>query len=136
LNLLGAREPSIYGEHTLEQVDQLIQEKASRLQVRVETFQSNHEGTLVEQVQQASGEYAGILINPAALTHYSIALHDALKAAGLPVVEVHLSNIYAREEFRRLSVISPVAGTVISGAGVESYLLGVEALVSLINKRT
>ncbi len=134
LNLLGLREPEIYGSTTLEEVNRAVVEKAASLGFQADCFQSNHEGEIVDCVQQAAGNYSGMVINPAALTHYSLALHDALKAVGLPVVEVHISNIYAREEFRRVSVVSPAAQVVISGAGTQGYLLGLEALCSLLNK--
>ncbi len=135
LNLLGHREPEIYGYQTLADIDRLIKERASNLEVQVAAFQSNYEGQLIDRIQDARDNYDGILINPGALTHYSYGLRDALSAAELPLVEVHLSNIFAREEFRRHSVISPVASGVICGFGANSYLLGLEALLAVIKKR-
>ncbi len=132
LNLLGKREPELYGSVTLEQIDAALQERAAELQVAVECCQSNHEGVLIDRIQGAADQYAGILINPAAFTHYSYAIRDALAATGLPLVEVHLSNIFAREDFRSHSVISPLANGVISGLGADSYILGLEALVKII----
>ncbi|MDY6826641.1 MAG: type II 3-dehydroquinate dehydratase [Bacillota bacterium] len=135
LNLLGSREPEIYGRETLEEIDSRLVERGRELGLTVQSFQSNDEGTLIDQIQEAAGNFEGILINPAALTHYSYALRDALVAAGLPLVEVHLSNIHAREPFRRRSVISPIADGVICGLGSTGYLLGLEALYQLIGER-
>ena len=132
LNLLGTREPEIYGTLNLQRIDEMLKETGAALGVEVDCYQSNHEGELVDCIQGAVGRYQGILINPAALTHYSYSLRDALKAVGLPLVEVHLSNIFAREGFRRRSVISPLAGGVISGLGLDSYRLGLQALVNMI----
>lgn len=132
MNLLGRREPEVYGSITLEQVNRALEAKAAELDAAVDTFQSNHEGELIDRIQGAPAAYRGILINPAAFTHYSYAVREALSAAGLPLVEVHLSNIFAREDFRAHSVISPVAEGVICGFGLSSYLLGLEALVLAI----
>jgi len=132
LNLLGRREPEIYGSITLDQVNTALKEKAAALGAAIDLFQSNHEGELIDQIQAASATYSGILINPAAFTHYSYALREALAASGLPLVEVHLSNIFAREAFRSHSVISPVAVGVICGFGLSSYLMGLEALIKMI----
>lgn len=132
LNLLGAREPEVYGYQTLESINELISEKAASLGVEVDFYQSNSEGQLIDEIQAAANNYSAILINPGALTHYSYALRDALAAVGLPVVEVHLSNIYAREEFRSKSVTAAVANGIISGFGVNSYLMGLEALVERV----
>ncbi len=134
LNLLGERDPDIYGSLTLGELNKALKERGFKLQAEVTCFQSNHEGILVDRIQEAGRQYEGILINPAAFTHYSYALRDALEACNLPLVEVHLSNIYAREPFRRHSVISPIAGGVICGLGPDGYLLGLEALVGLIRK--
>jgi len=135
LNLLGRREPEVYGKKTLADIDRLIKERAAVLEIQVAAFQSNYEGQLIDRIQDARGNYDGILINPGALTHYSYSLRDALTAAGLPLVEVHLSNIFAREEFRQHSVISPVASGVICGFGATGYLLGLDALLAVIKER-
>ncbi len=132
LNLLGKREPHIYGSTTLKQINAFLESQAGELGLELECFQSNHEGDLIDRIEDAAGSYRGILVNPGALTHYSYALRDALVAAGCPVVEVHLSNIHAREPFRKTSVISPVAQGVICGLGPASYLLGLRALAGLI----
>jgi len=132
LNLLGQREPGIYGTLTLEQINDALKERGSELEAEVDCFQSNHEGVLVDRIQEAAGRYNGLLINPAALTHYSYAVRDALAACDLPLVEVHLSNIFSREPFRQHSVVSAVATAVICGLGPDSYLLGLDALVGLI----
>lgn len=129
LNLLGTREPEIYGSETLEEINQRIQAAADEVGAAVEFFQSNYEGELVDRIQRAPASARGILINPAGLTHTSVVLRDALLGARLPVVEVHLSNIHAREPFRRSSLISDVALGVVVGFGATSYLLGLEALV-------
>ncbi len=130
LNLLGTREPDVYGSATLEDVGALLEARAKELGVRLASFQSNHEGELVEHIQRAVGEADGILINPAGLTHTSVVLRDALLATGLPVVELHLSNVHAREAFRRTSLVSDVAVGVVCGFGVESYRLGLDGLVT------
>jgi 3-dehydroquinate dehydratase-2 len=129
LNLLGKREPEIYGAMTLAAIDDLLQQEALLLEVAIATFQSNSEGGLVDQIQAAALDCQGILINPAAYTHTSVAIRDAIVAVALPTVEVHLSNIYRREEFRHHSYIAPVAIGQISGFGAESYRLGLQALV-------
>ncbi len=134
LNLLGDREPEVYGSTTLKDINILMEEKALELKISIDIYQSNHEGVLIDLVQESMVGCSGILINPGALTHYSIALRDALKATGLPVVEVHLSNVFAREPFRQKSVISPVAKGVISGFGTFSYLIGLEALCRVVKE--
>lgn len=132
LNLLGRREPGVYGTLTMAEINLSIGRLASELDCSVTFFQSNAEGNLIDAIQNASGEYDGILINPAAYTHTSIAIRDALAAVGLPFVEVHLSNVYRREEFRHVSLTAPLAVGQICGFGCESYLLGLRALFSHI----
>ncbi len=134
LNLLGQREPGIYGSLTLAEINHLLEEEAIKLQVKVIPMQSNHEGILVDAVHGALEQYQGILINAGAYTHTSVALRDAIAGVNLPTVEVHLSNIYRREDFRHHSYIAPVAIGQISGFGVQSYLLGLQALVHLLRK--
>jgi len=132
LNLLGTREPGVYGRVNLAEVDRKLREHARRRGDSVECRQSNHEGQLIDWLQGAERErFAGVVMNPGAFTHYSIALRDAVAAIKLPVVEVHLSNVHAREEFRRHSVIAGVARGQISGFGPQSYVLGFDALASL-----
>ncbi len=130
LNLLGQREPEVYGRTTLADVNALLEADAAAMNVSVTAFQSNHEGAIVDQIQQAIGIYDGILINPGAYTHTSVAIRDAISGVAIPTVEVHLSNIYRREEFRHHSYIAPVAIGQISGFGVDSYRLGLRALVN------
>ncbi len=130
LNLLGRREPDVYGSLTLAEVDGLIATEAARLGVAVECRQFNGEGELVAAVQEAADTFDALVINPGALTHYSLALRDALAAAALPTVEVHLSNIHAREPFRRRSVTAEVCRGVVAGFGPLSYLLGLRAAVA------
>jgi 3-dehydroquinate dehydratase-2 len=131
LNLLGAREPTVYGGVSLAEVDRLIQAHGRRRGLRVTCRQSNVEGQLIEWLQGAEREgFGGVVFNPGAFTHYSVALRDAVAAIRIPVVEVHLSNIHGREEFRRISVIAPVARGQIAGFGPQSYLLGLDALVA------
>ena len=130
LNLLGEREPAVYGSTTLEEINRLLIEEGNALNAKVSTLQSNHEGVLVDEIHDAIDKYQGILINPGAYTHTSIALRDALSGVGIPTVEVHLSNIHRRETFRHHSYIAPIALGQISGFGVQSYLLGLQALVA------
>ncbi len=132
LNLLGKREPDIYGSRTLEDISESLIKLAAELDVNVVIKQSNHEGEILDLIQN-SAEYAALVINPAAYTHTSVAIRDAIAAVGIPTVEIHLSNIYKREEFRHKSLISPVAHGHISGFGSESYLLGLRAAVSIAN---
>ncbi len=129
LNLLGRREPAIYGKVTIDAINRLLKETAKELGATIEVFQSNHEGEIVSRIGDAPKSFDGILINPAAYTHTSVAIRDAVTAAGLPTVEVHLSNIHAREAFRHESLVAPVAVGQVSGFGVESYRLGLTALV-------
>jgi 3-dehydroquinate dehydratase-2 len=130
LNLLGKRQPDIYGRLTLEQINQRVRALAKELEVEVEIRQSNHEGELVSWIQEAVGEFAAIVINPAAYTHSSVALRDAITAVGLPTVEIHLSNIHKREPFRHHSYIAEAAVGQITGFGADSYLLGLRAAVA------
>lgn len=132
LNMLGQREPQIYGSTTLADIDAMLLALGQELGVAVETFQSNHEGELVSKIQAARGQMAAILINGGAYTHTSVAILDALLAVDLPVIEVHLSNLYKREEFRHHSYIARAAIGQICGFGADSYLLGLRAAVSLL----
>lgn len=133
LNLLGQREKNIYGTTTLPEIDARLLSLAGELGVEIETFQSNHEGEIVDKIGQAKAEGAdAILINAAAYTHTSVAIRDAISATSIPAVEVHLSNVYAREEFRHTSLIAPVAHGQICGFGVNSYLLGLKAAAGLL----
>ena len=134
LNLLGLREPGIYGSTTLQQIDDSLKLEAAKLQVGIDCRQSNHEGALVDAIHNARGVHSGILINAGAYTHTSVAIRDALSGVKIPTVEVHLSNIYTREEFRHHSYIAPIAIGQISGFGANSYYLGLQALVSYIRK--
>jgi len=127
LNLLGSREPETYGSATLEDINRMLREEASRLGIELSTVQSNYEGALVDAIQAASGWADVIIINPAAYTHTSVALRDAIYAVGIPTIEVHLSNIHAREEFRHKSHIAPVAIGQIAGFGADSYRLALIA---------
>lgn len=135
LNLLGIREPEVYGQVTLDEINQKLLQIATELQVKLGITQSNHEGILVDQIQQALEEYDGILLNPGAYTHTSVALRDALAAVKLPTIEIHLSNIYSRETFRSKSYTAPVVTGQICGLGPDSYFWGLRALVKLIRKR-
>ena len=132
LNLLGTREPDVYGARTLKDIEADCRAAATRLGLGVEFRQSNHEGALVDWIQEAGRTAKGLVINPGAYTHTSIALHDAIKGARIPVVEVHLSNIFARESFRHHSYVSPVASGVICGLGPIGYVLALEALAGLV----
>ncbi len=133
LNMLGQRETDVYGDEDLNQIDEQIKKEADALGLEVDTKQSNEEGELVGLIQEANEKFDALIINPAAFTHYSIAIRDAVAAVKIPVIEVHISNIYAREEFRHKSVVSAVAKGVISGFGSQSYLLGLKALKSLLS---
>ncbi len=136
LDKLGTREPGVYGAITLTQINTAIKIKCEQLHLLAEFKQSNHEGEIVDWIGQLFGDgVQGLLINPAAYTHTSVAIRDAVAATQIPTVEVHLSNVYAREEFRHKSLIAPVASGQISGFGLNSYTLGVEALANLIQTR-
>ena len=135
LALLGEREVAVYGKYTLEEINQALQDLAQKEGVEIEIVQLDGEGEIVEKIGKARKEFQGILINPAGYTHYSVAIRDALSAVALPAVEVHLSNIYAREEFRHKSVIAPVVVGQISGFGINSYLLGLKALIDLLKTK-
>ncbi len=134
LNLLGKREPEIYGSTTLEDINQRLAAQGQSLGIQLSCFQSNHEGALIDAIHAAAGVYQGILINPGGYTHTSVALRDALSGVYIPTVEVHLSNIHKREEFRHHSYIAPIAVGQISGFGADSYRLGLEALVAHLRK--
>jgi 3-dehydroquinate dehydratase-2 len=133
LNLLGQREPGIYGSLTLDEINLRLVELGKGLGVEVRSFQSNHEGALIDALHEARNWAAGIVFNPAGYTHTSVALRDAIAAIGLPVIEVHLSNVHAREEFRQRSLVSAVCVGTISGLGVRSYLLGLRALEEMLS---
>jgi len=129
LNLLGTREPEVYGHVTLADIEATVRERAAELKVEIDFRQSNMEGELVGWIQQAKGRFDVIVINAAAYTHTSIALRDAIAASGVPTIEIHLSNVHAREEFRHKSLIAPVCRGQITGFGGKSYILGLEAAV-------
>jgi len=132
LNTLGKREPEIYGSKTLNDINKDLKAKGEQLGAVVETFQSNHEGEIVEKIQKAMGKHKGLIINPAAFTHTSVAIRDAVLLLEIPIVEVHLSNIYKRESFRHKSMLADVATGQISGLGVIGYTLALDALIRLI----
>lgn len=134
LNLLGQREPGIYGSLTLADINRLLEAEGQKLQAKVTVLQSNHEGVLLDAIHGSLGQHQGIVINAGAYTHTSVALRDAIAAVNLPTVEVHLSNIYRREDFRHHSYIAPVVIGQISGFGVQSYLLGLQALIHHLSK--
>ena len=136
LNLLGTRNKEIYGEKTLEDINSLIEQQAAELGVEMATFQSNSEGNIINFIQRESPSADGIIINPGALTHYGLSLRDALSDSALPVIEVHLSNIQAREEFRRYSVIAPVAKGQIAGLGWRGYIAALRTLVAELSGQT
>lgn len=136
LNLLGTREPDVYGTATLAQIDSEIDAAAGALGVQVRTMQSNHEGAIIDALHAARGAFDRIVINPGAFTHYSYAIADAIAGIGIPAIEVHLSNIYAREAFRRTSVIAPVCAGSIAGFGTQSYLLALRAATELKSSKS
>jgi len=132
LNLLGTREQSIYGINSLNEINMAIGQLARKEGIHIEARQSNHEGELVMWIQEARNDFHGLVINPAAYTHTSVAIRDAIVAVGLPAVEVHLSNIHRREQFRKRSFIAPIALGQISGFGMTSYLLGIQAVIDYL----
>ena len=135
LNILGKREPEIYGSTTLEEIVDRLKEKAKIAGFSVQATQSNSEGAIVDEIQRVSEACCGIIINPAAYTYTSVAIRDALSAVKVPVIEVHLSNIFAREEFRKHSYVSPVATAVISGFGARSYFLALDGMIELVRSQ-
>ena len=134
LNMLGKREPHIYGRQSLDEIDCELQQYGGQLGIQVEAFQSNHEGEIVERIQQAMDDCHGIIINPAAYTHTSVAIRDALAMLNIPVIEVHLSNIYKRESFRHESMIADIVTARIAGFGSHGYILGLDGLAKLLSK--
>lgn len=135
LNLLGTREPEVYGNVTLSEINERLQERAQELGIQIEAFHSNHEGEIVDKIAEAASTTDAIIINPAAYTHTSIAIRDAISAVALPTVEVHLSNTQAREKFRHTSVIAPVVTGQIAGFGADSYLLALQAVALLLDRK-
>ena len=135
LNMLGRRDESIYGEKTLQEIDAALKKEARALSVDVVTFQSNHEGALIDFIQEQAASARGIIINPGALTHYGFSLLDALVDTKLPIIEVHLSNIYRREEWRAESIIAPIAEGQISGLGWRGYIAALQVLVSKLKTK-
>lgn len=134
LNLLGEREPGIYGEVSFENLNKMIMQKADELGVECEIFQSNHEGAIIDKLHDARKTFDGVAINAGAYTHYSYAIRDAISAIKIPCIEVHISNVFARDEFRSNSVIAPVCRGSISGFGLDSYMLAMTGLCNMIEK--
>jgi 3-dehydroquinate dehydratase-2 len=134
LNMLGKREPDTYGHQTLDEINTMLKTRANRLGLFLETFQSNHEGEIVDKIQQANDSFDGIIINPAAYTHTSIAIRDALIMLDIPFVEIHLSNIYKREKFRQVSMVSDIATAQIAGFGSHGYILALEGLAQELSR--
>ena len=134
LNLLGAREPEIYGNQTLDQLEKELMQIAKKNEIKLECFQSNHEGKIVDKIQASFGNVNGILINAGALTHTSVALRDALVGTNIPFIELHISNIFNREGFRKESFLTDKAIGIISGFGVNSYFLSLEAIINYLKK--
>ena len=129
LNLLGEREKEIYGEKSFEKINTILEKEAQKMGVNLEIFQSNHEGNIIDKIQESRRSIDGIIINPGAYSHYSLAIRDALKVVKAPIIEVHLSNIYSREEFRHHSVIAPVCWGQIAGLGYQGYILALQAFL-------
>jgi len=134
LNRLGTREPEIYGARTLAEIDGALHERAAALGLEIDAFQSNHEGGLIDRIQQSADRWRGLVINPAAFTHTSVAIRDALAMLTIPVIEVHLSNIYRREPFRRHSLVSDVVTGQVTGLGWYGYLAALDAMARLVGK--
>lgn len=134
LNLLGSREPEIYGDKTLQDLEQMVKQKAEQLTCNVSFIQTNHEGAIIDALHEARHQYDGVILNPGAYTHYSYAIRDAVAGIAVPVIEVHLSNIHARESFRQRSVIAPEVAGQISGLGMKGYNLALEGLMDMIKK--
>ena len=132
LNMLGKREPAIYGKTTLDEINNDLENLGKKLRITVNTFQSNHEGSIVEKIQNAMEDCRGLIINPAAYTHTSIAIRDALLLVDAPIIEIHLSNIYKREPFRHKSMIADIATAQISGFGILGYSMALEAIATMI----
>ncbi len=135
LNLLGQREPEVYGRTTLADIEGQVREQARKLGAEVEFRQSNMEGELVSWIQQAKGQFDAVVLNAAAYTHTSIALRDAISAVGVPTLEIHLSNVYGREEFRHRSMLAPVCCGLIAGFGADSYVLGLQGAINVIGRK-
>ncbi len=135
LDLLGKREPKIYGKVSLQKINQELKDLAKKSKIALTVIQSNHEGEIVDIIGDAQGKYDCLIINPAAYTHTSVAIRDAIAASGIKTIEVHISNIYAREDFRQTSLIAPVCAGSISGFGAQSYILGFLAATSIINPK-
>jgi 3-dehydroquinate dehydratase-2 len=135
LNLLGQREPDLYGCKSLQDINQILFERARELEIKLETFQTNSESKIVDKIQEVKDSVDGILINPGGFTHTSVSIRDALLATGIPFVEVHLSNIYGRETFRRHSFLSDIAMGVVCGFGADSYLIGLDGLVRRLSSQ-
>jgi len=134
LNMLGTREPELYGKTTLDEINKNLETVGEAKGLSVETFQSNHEGDIVDKIQQAIGTYSGLIINPAAFTHTSIAIRDALLLLDIPIIEVHISNIEKRESFRRTSMIADICTQRLSGFGVKGYTMALEAMAKMISQ--
>ncbi|MFZ0134981.1 MAG: type II 3-dehydroquinate dehydratase [Desulfobacterales bacterium] len=135
LNMLGRREPEVYGRRTLAEIDKLLADEAARLNLSLKTFQSNHEGQIVDTIQQAIGQTSGLIINPGGYTHTSIAIRDALLLLDIPMVEVHLSNTYKRESFRRESTIADIVTGRIVGLGATGYILALQAIAERLQQQ-